>query len=501
MNIIDYLIFGLYMLAVLSVGAYFFFKNRHSEDYYVANREMGATHVGLSIVATDVGGGFSIGLGGVGFLMGLAGSWLLFTGLVGAWLSAVFIVPRIKKIDTKYGWKTYPDFLRHRYGRTVAMIAALISGIGYLGFTGGQIRAGATLAGATIFTNPPWGISPTMFSLVVIAVVTIAYTCLGGLKAVIYTDMIQWIVLLGGLVLVTIPVTIYKLGGPAKIIEALPEGHMSFANIEAATFINWMIAIIPIWLVAMTLYQRMFACRDTKTAKRAWYIAGLLEYPCMAFAGVLLGMCARVAFPELPAKDCEQGLPMLIANVLPIGVTGIVIAAYFSAIMSTADSCMMASSGNFVHDIIGECAKNPISEKTMMRLSIGVTFLIGVAALALAAVFTTVLSAIVMTYEFMVAGLFIPTLGAFFWRKGSSLGALLGMVGGGGTTLTLMILQKTNIAQDTQFLKWIAGSNLSVCLHGIVVSLVLYIIGSLIWPNSAPSIFAVSEEAMTPDHI
>ncbi len=494
MSILDYAIFGVYMLVVLGVGVYFFFKNRHSEDYYVANREMGATHVGLSIVATDVGGGFSIGLGGVGFLMGLAGSWLLFTGLVGAWLSAVFVVPRIKRIDKRYGWRTYPDFLRHRYGRTVAMIAALISGIGYLGFTGGQIRAGATLAGATIFANPPWGMSPTMFSLIIIAVVTIIYTCLGGLKAVIYTDMIQWIVLLGGLVLVTIPVAVYQLGGPAKIIEALPEGHMSLANIEPTTFVNWMIAIIPIWLVAMTLYQRMFACRDAKTAKRAWYIAGLLEYPCMAFAGVLLGMCSRVAFPELPLEDCDMGLPMLIADVLPIGVKGIVIAAYFSAIMSTADSCMMASSGNFVNDIAEQLAKKPISEKALMRLSIGVTFLVGIAALALAAAFTTVLSAIVMTYEFMVAGLFIPTLGALFWRRGSSIGAILGMIGGGGTTLALLILQKANISQDTQLLKWIADSGLSVCLHGIVCSLVLYVIGSMIWPNRQPSIFTVAEE-------
>ena len=63
------------------------------------------------------------------------------------------------------------------------MIAVLISGIGYLGFTGGQIRAGATLAGGTIFANPPWEIDPILFSLIVIAVVTIIYTCLDGLKA------------------------------------------------------------------------------------------------------------------------------------------------------------------------------------------------------------------------------------------------------------------------------------------------------------------------------
>lgn len=480
MHIIDYLIFGLYMLGVLGVGIFFFFRNRHSDDYFVGNREMGATHVGLSIVATDVGGGFSIGLGGVGFMMGLAGSWLLFTGLIGAWLSAVFIIPRIKAVDRANGWRTYPDFLRHRYGKSVALVAALISGIGYLGFTGGQIRAGATLAGATIFRNAPLGMDPIFFSLVVIAVVTILYTCLGGLKAVIYTDMIQWIVLLGGLILVTIPVTIVKLGGWNEIISKLPPGHLSLTNISPVTFINWMIAIIPIWLVAMTLYQRMYACRDTKTARRAWFIAGLLEYPCMAFAGVVLGMCARVAFPEAVA---EQAMPMLVAQVLPIGVTGIVLAAYFSAIMSTADSCMMASSANFVNDVIEQALPRPLSEKQSVRLSIAATFVVGTIALMLAAVFTTVLSAIVMTYEFMVAGLFIPTLGAFFWRWSSPTGAMLGMIGGGGITMVLMVFQRVGYLQDVTPFQQLAKSGLSACLVGLVASFVLFVAGSLLFPS------------------
>jgi SSS family solute:Na+ symporter len=84
MTSIDYLIFGVYMAGVLGMGVYHHRKNQDPDDYYVAGRGMGAGHIGLSVVATDVGGGFSIGLGGLGYVMGLAGSWLLFTGLVGA---------------------------------------------------------------------------------------------------------------------------------------------------------------------------------------------------------------------------------------------------------------------------------------------------------------------------------------------------------------------------------------------------------------------------------
>ena len=89
------------MAGVLTIGLYHFIRNKDIEDYYVGGRSVGSSYVGISIVATDVGGGFTIGLGGLGFVMGLAGSWLLFTGLAGAWLSAVFIIPRIKKIDAE----------------------------------------------------------------------------------------------------------------------------------------------------------------------------------------------------------------------------------------------------------------------------------------------------------------------------------------------------------------------------------------------------------------
>ena len=86
MHFLDILIFFVYMASMLGIGFFFMNKNETADDYYVGGREMGSLHVGLSVVATDVGGGFSIGLGGLGFMIGLSGSWMLFTGLIGAWI-------------------------------------------------------------------------------------------------------------------------------------------------------------------------------------------------------------------------------------------------------------------------------------------------------------------------------------------------------------------------------------------------------------------------------
>ena len=80
MHWIDLTIFFLYMIGMLGFGVFFLQRNEGADDYYVGGRNMNSLHIGLSVVATDVGGGFSIGLGGLGFVMGLSGSWMLFTG-------------------------------------------------------------------------------------------------------------------------------------------------------------------------------------------------------------------------------------------------------------------------------------------------------------------------------------------------------------------------------------------------------------------------------------
>ena len=465
MTWIDYTIFAVYMAAIIGIGFYFFKKNKSHEDYYVGGRDISPSHVGLSIAATDVGGGFSIGLGGLGYAIGLSGSWLLFTGLVGAWLSAVFIIPRVKKVDRAHGMLTYPDFLAHRYGRAVALVAALISGIGYLGFTGAQVLAGAKLMAGTVMPETVFGFNALPAALVIMGTVIVLYTVLGGIKAVIYTDTVQWIVLFGGLLLFALPAALWKIGGFAALKDKLPEGHLSLGNVEPVTFINWMITIIPIWLIGMTLYQRMFACRDEKDAKKAWYIAGLFEYPAMAFIGVALGACGRALFTDI---DSEMAVPLLIKTVLPVGLTGIVVAAYFSAVMSTADSCLMAASGNFVNDLLEKMSSKPWKSKTHVLISQIVTLLIGALAIVLALSFNTVLNGILTAYAFMVSGLTVPTFGAFFWKRSTPSGALSAMIAGGSLTLFFLLSDVT------------PPLGLAASFYGILLSALVFVPVSLL---------------------
>ncbi|MCW2118830.1 sodium:solute symporter family protein [Flavobacterium sp. 7A] len=479
MHVLDYIIFVVYMLAMLGVGYYFFKKNKTAEDFYVSGRNMSSWHIGLSVVATDVGGGFSIGLGGLGFTMGLSGSWMLFTGLLGAWLSAVFLIPKVSELGHKHKFFTFPQLFEHYYSARVALLAGIISAIGYIGFTSSQVLAGAKLASATIE-----GLN-LQTALIVMGLIAVIYTAIGGLKAVIYTDTIQWTILILGLVFIGIPMAYHAVGGYDAIKSSLAPEYLSLTNITGYQIFNWAITIIPIWFVGMTLYQRIYASKGEKEAKKAWLIAGVFEWPIMAFMGVSLGLLAKVAanqgmfagITDANGMDSEMGLPILLATILPIGLMGLMLSSYFSAILSTADSCLMAASGNIVTDILAKFSKKEMTHKKELQLSQLVTLIVGVFAILLASQMQNVLELMLYSYAFMVSGLFVPVIGALFWKKSHPIAAFWSMLSGGTTTIFL-ILTKNQLPLGIQL-----PQHLDANAYGITVSLLVFVILSIYHSN------------------
>ncbi|MBT0810934.1 sodium:solute symporter family protein [Litoribacter ruber] len=463
MALIDLIIFFVYMIVMLGVGYYFMRSNTGQDDYYVGGRSIGPWHIGLSVVATDVGGGFSVGLGGLGFLMGISGSWMLFTGLLGAWLAAVYLIPKVKSNPAFASFYTFPQIFKHLYNNQVAIVAALICFIGYLGFTSSQLLAGAKLASGTFD-----GLS-LHTALVIMGIIAVVYTVLGGLKAVIYTDTIQWIILLLGFIFIGLPISYYHVGGWESIRETLPDEFFSLTNLRWQDFVNWGVTIMPIWFVGMTLYQRIFASRDVASAKKAWFIAGFFEWPIMAFMGVALGLLSRVAFEQGLIEavggemDPEMGLPILLSTVLPAGIMGLMMSAYFSAVLSTADSCLMAASGNLTTDLFKKFFDRQ-SDKKNMRLSQLFTLIIGAVALMIALQMTNVLELMIYSYAFMVSGLLVPLLAAIFWGNTNPQAAMSAMVGGGLTTLVLSLGG------------WPLPFGLDPNLFGVTMSLALFLL-------------------------
>ena len=162
----------------------------------------------------------------------------------------------------------------------------------------------------------------------------------------------------------------------------------------------------------------------------------------MAFMGVVLGIFARAAFEmELISfpngiVDPELGLPLLLRTALPVGVTGVILAAYFSAIMSTADSCLMAASGNFISDFLGQLIR--MSPKKQLRMSQWSTLLLGGIAIFIGMHMRNVLELMLLSYAFMVSGLFVPIIMALSGRSRSAPAAIASMLGGGISAMALV---------------------------------------------------------------
>jgi SSS family solute:Na+ symporter len=277
-----------------------------------------------------------------------------------------------------------------------------------------------------------------------------------------------------GMIFIGIPLSFVAVGGYEEITKTLSNDFFSFTNISWQTFVNWIVTIVPIWFVGMTLYQRIYSCRTEKEAKRAWFIAGLFEWPVMAFMGVLLGLFSRVAadngmfeylgFATVASIDSEMGLPMLLRTILPVGLMGLMMSAYFSAIMSTADSCLMAASGNVMTDILDRFFKVSNKPKRFLRISQILTFILGSLSLLLASSMQNVLELMLYSYAFMVSGLFVPVIGAFFWKRSNSTAALWSMLLGGGTTI-ILIAANTKLPLD-----------LDPNIFGISISAITFII-------------------------
>ncbi|MFO8028933.1 MAG: sodium:solute symporter family protein [Cyclonatronaceae bacterium] len=486
MNPVDLTVFVLYFFIILGIGVYFYFRNKGAEEYYIGGRKMDYKHVGLSVVATDVGGGFSIGLGGLGFLMGISGSWMLFTGLIGAWMAAVFLIPKVKNLSTEQGFFTMPEVFSHFFNARVAFLAGVISAIGYVGFSSSQMLAGARLASASFD-----GMSLDA-ALYMMAFIIIVYTVLGGIKAVIYTDTVQWFLLLGGLIFVGIPVGYVAVGGYEAIRETVPPEMLSLRNITWQQLVNWGVTILPIWFVGMTLYQRIYATRSEKDAQKAWYLAGILEWPVMAFMGVMLGLFAKVAadqgmfaymgYEAASQMHHEEGLPMLLRTVLPVGLMGLMMSAYFSAIMSTADSCLMAASGNVTTDIIEKVFRVDTSRISMIRLSQIVTLALGILAFLLAAVFDTVLQIMLYSYAFMVSALLVPIIGGLYWKRSSNTAAWWSMIAGGVLTLGLTLLTDRDLPFEVPY-QITMPFGLDPIIYGLAASLLIFLSFSMLFPD------------------
>ncbi len=432
---IDLLLMVLYFAVVLWIGYSTRCKEQEgsaSESFLAADRNMNLFHTTGSTAATDIGGGFSIAMGGLGFSLGISGSWMIAISGLSIILASFLMVPKVKRWADRAKGLTTGDLFEQRFNRRTGVVAAVLVGLSWFAFVGGQVIAGGKLLQATLQMN-------LTMAIIVAGGIILAYTMMGGLKAVIYTDVFQMIVLLVGIVFIMVPLGLHRVGGWSAMVEhfsARPETTemISWSAVGWKKLVGWFLSIFPMWFIAITGMQRVIAARDEQTARRAFLLTGVpLEWPLFAIGTTLVGMFARMLSPGL--QDAELATPTMIMTLLPVGLTGVVIAAYVAAIMSTADSCLIGPVAIFTNDIYRKLIRPGATDAQLVRVARIATLVMGVLAIITAYLVPHVLKLILYAYTFGSAGIFAPTLGLLFWRGTTAAGALWSILAGGSTAV------------------------------------------------------------------
>jgi len=229
MHLLDYIAISLYFAILLWVGYRVMRSHKageESESFMAADRDMNLLQTTATTAATDIGGGFSIAMGGLGFTLGISGSWLIAVSGLSIVFASFLMVPRVKRWADRVKGLTTGDLFEARFDRRTGSVAAIVIALAWFTFVGGQIIAGGKLLQVTLGMN-------LELAIFLAGAVILAYTAMGGLKAVIHTDVFQMIVLFIGIILVLVPIGLVRVGGWGGLVEQLT------ASPETASLVRW----------------------------------------------------------------------------------------------------------------------------------------------------------------------------------------------------------------------------------------------------------------------
>ncbi len=433
----DLIIIGLYFCVVFAIGFYFSIKERTSTDYFLAGRNVGWFAIGASLFVSNISTEHFIGLAGSGASSGLAVGhfeWLAcFMLLILGWIFVPFYL--------RSNVFTMPEFLERRFNRSCATYLASISVIAYV-FT----KISVHLYAAAVVLERVVGWSP-MTAAIILVVATGIYTVAGGLAAVIYTDLVQTLILVTGAVVLTL-IGLNHVGGFAGLRAALPPDYFHMIKPAGDTAFPWTgiffgapILGIWYWCTDQVMVQRVLSAKSEGHAKAATIFAGFLKI-LPVFILVLPGLIAVALYRELfkfgPNGEVLNGdiaYPTMIVNLLPSGLVGLMIAALLAALMGAMSSVFNSASTLVTLDFYKKWRPNATERNlvTFGRAATGIMVLLGL----LWVPFIHLISSQLYIYLQSVQAYISPPIAACFilgilWPRLNGAGALSSLLTGFG---------------------------------------------------------------------
>ncbi len=344
---LDLIVIAVYFIVVLGIGLWIARKTSTGEDLFLGGRTFGWGIIGLSLFASNISSTTLIGLSGAAYSTGIVDSvyeWLSGIPLIVA--AAIFVPLYIKSRIT-----TIPEFLELRFDRRSRLFFSAITI-----FTSIVVdTAGGLYAGSLVLQLffPDLILWQTCFVLALIAGL---YTAFGGLKAVVYTDAIQAIVLIVGCSVLTYLMFERMDFDWGAVMASAPEGHFSVVRDLDHPTLPWTGLLLGVpflgfwyWTTNQYIVQRVLGAKDVKNARGGVMLAGFLKIIPL-FIMVIPGAMAISLLPGL--ENADQVLPTAILTILPAGMVGLVLAGLIAAIMSSVDSTLNSASTLVVKDFI-----------------------------------------------------------------------------------------------------------------------------------------------------
>ncbi|MCT4563226.1 MAG: sodium:solute symporter family protein [Maledivibacter sp.] len=413
MNILDILGIILVFATVAYIGYRSSKSIKNSEDFLIAGRSLGKMQAGLSMAASDLGGSGLIGAAAYCYTVGIAGAWWNWCAAPAFIILGLFFVQRLRPLAVSTG----PEFLERRYDKKSRLISSVMQ------ICSGAASLSAQFVVAAVALNVIAGIDQNL-ALGLSVIFVLLYTMGGGLIAVVNTDVFQFFILVGS-ILVALPLALNNVGGFGELINSVPEEFFNIGAIGYWTPISWILMCFFTYSTSQAFLQRVFASKDTSTAKFAYVFTGI-TYIFYGAAVGLIGIVVSVMMPGL--ADTNAAYPLLIKEILPEGLVGIALGGIFAATMSTSDSKLMSITHLFVNDIYKPYINKDADDKSILRMSRIVTLACCVLAVGFALLFKDLIKIVYIAGLFYSTAVFFPMILGTFWKRGNAQGAFAGII-------------------------------------------------------------------------
>lgn len=449
-NIYLIISFFVYSAGIVGFGLYSTrLRKKTTDDFVLANRELGPWASSLSASASSESGWVMMGLVGEAYLVGANAFWIIPGIAVGYLFNWFVIAEKMRKISSENGSVTIPQYIAYRFGpksKSIILISSIIIVLAMLGYVAAQMVA-AGKAFDAVFHLKYW------IGVLVGAAIILTYTVTGGFRAICWTDIIQASFMFVALIVMPI-ILLFKIGGYDTFIENIQSTNPDLLSFYLGKT-GWAAVGVVIGSLGIGLgypgqphvLSRFMAAKDKTTVSKA----GLIAIVWMVFVylgAVFFGMMARAYFGDI--ADPEQALPLAVSEFLNPVLGGFVIAAIVSAICSTADSQLLVVSSIFSRDLL------PMFKKDYDKKDIKSTFNFDRLALVVLAVLSIFFALTENQVIFEIVLYAWSVLGASFgpviilsilWKKITKEGAIAGMLNGTAVTVVWRNFIKEDIIQ------------------------------------------------------